>query len=155
MTEFRDKLKLQNLFIAFCCFLLAVFCFVNAAIQADLIHLKPVSDDPHVASAWSGFLSGVTCALLGTLIVFLIRNIRALNNDAFLKKLYVKENDEREIMIWTKARALTFQISLLLGVVAAVIAGYFSITAAITIIIFITLQSFLGLGLVFWFKFHL
>lgn len=150
MTEFRDKLKLQNLLIGFCCFLLAAFCFVNAA-----FHLEPVTNNPHVADAWDGFLSGITGALLGMMIVFLIRNIRALHNEAFLKKLYVKENDEREILIWTKARALTFQISLLIGLVAVVIAGYFSIIAAVTLIIFIVFQSFLGLGLVFWFKFHL
>ena len=54
-----------------------------------------------------------------------------------------------------RKKILKYVLFSLGGLVAAVIAGYFSITAAVTIIVFITLQSFLGLGLVFWFKFHL
>ena len=64
----------------------------------------------------------------------------------------MKENDEREIMIWTKARALTFQISLLLGLVAAVIAGYFSITVSTTILVCISVGSAVNLILIAYYS---
>lgn len=155
MNEYRDKLKLQNLFIAACSFTVAAVAFLFAATEAGWIDLMPKTDDAHLSDAWLGVICGMCCSFLGFMIGFLIRNIRALTNDAFLKKLYVKDNDERQILIWTNARAVSMQVFLILGVVAGVIAGFFNMTVSITIFACVTIHSFLGLGLAMYFNIKL
>lgn len=146
MNEFRDKLKLQNLGIALCCFVLALFCFLAAAGEAGLINLVPATDDIHWQSLWRGIMMGASVGILMVLIAYLVRNIMALKDDKKLKKLYVESNDERQEKIWTAARSSAMQIYLMIGIVAAIIAGYFSITVGITVLACIFIQSMIGLG---------
>ena len=94
---------------------------------------------------WRGFLTGASTSLLGFFGFGLIRNIRALRDDNILKKQYIKETDERQIKIWTAARALSMQIFVLGGLVAGIIAAYFSMAVGITIIACVTIHSFVGL----------
>ena len=152
MEEYRVKLKLQNLFIAIACFVLAAFAFLNALNEAGAIaFLPPVDADSHIQSMWRGFLTGASSGLLGVLIFYLIRNIRALKDDAILKKHYIQDNDERQIKIWTAARAASMQIFILGGLVAGIIAAYFSMAVGITIIACVTVHSFIGLFCKFYF----
>jgi uncharacterized membrane protein len=147
LEKFRDKIKLDNLTIAFSCFILAVFAFLAAMGEAGIIpFFTPAAGDNHWQSMWRGFISGASFGILGVMIFFLIRNIRALYNEKFLKKLYVQENDERQIQIWTAARAESTRVFLLAGLAACIIAGYFSITVSLTILVCILVHSLLGLG---------
>ena len=146
MEEYRIKLKLQNLFIGIACMILAVFSFLMALSEAGVITWIPVvQGDSHVQSMWRGFLFGASFGLLGVMVFGLIRNIRALRDDAILKKHYIQDTDERQIKIWTAARATSMQIFVLAGLVAGIIAAYFSMTVGITIIACVTIHSFLGL----------
>ena len=146
MEQYRDKLKLQNLIIAVACFFLASFAFLAALSEAGVISIiPPVNGDTHTQSLWRGFLAGASCGVLGVMIVGLIRNIRALRNEEILKKHYIQDNDERQIKIRTAARATSMQIFVLVGMVAGIIAAYFNMTVGITIIVCVTLHSFLGL----------
>jgi hypothetical protein len=63
-----------------------------------------------------------------------------------LKKLYVKEHDERQIQIWTAARAAATQTFLLVGLAAGTVAGYFSMTVSITILACVTAHSLIAMG---------
>ncbi len=147
MEQFKDKIKLNNLTIAFACFVLSAFAFLNALAEAGIIpFFTPAGGDSHMHSMWRGFLFGASFGLLAVLVAFLIRNIRALRDEKFLKKLYVEENDERQIQIWTAARASAMRTFMILGLVAGVIAGYFSIAVGITIIACTALQAFIGLA---------
>ncbi len=146
MNEFRDKLKLQNLGIGLCCLVLAVFCFLAAAGEAGLINVVPATDDIHWQSRWRGIMMGASWGLLVMQIAFLVRNITALLDDKKLKKLYVQLNDERQEKIWTAARSTAMQIFLMVGMVAAIIAGYFSVTVGITILGCLFAHSMIGLG---------
>lgn len=146
MEQYRDKLKLQNLIIAISCLILAAFAILCALSEAGVITLvPPIDGDSHMQSIWRGFLSGASCGIMGVMIVGLIRNIRALGNEEILKKHYIQDNDERQIKIWTAARALSMQIFLMGGLAAGIIAAYFSMTVGITIIACVTVHSFLGL----------
>ncbi len=152
MEEYRVKLKLQNLFIAVASFTLAAFAFLNALNEAGVISfLPPVDADSHIQSMWRGFLTGASFGILGVLVFFLVRNIRALRDDAILKKHYIQDTDERQIKIWTAARALSMQIFVLGGLVAGIIAAYFSMTVGITIIACVAIHSFIGLFCKFYF----
>ena len=146
MEQYRDKLKIQNLLIAIGCLVLAAFAFLNALNEAGVISfLPPIDGDSHHQSMWRGFLFGASCGMLGFFIFGLIRNIRALRDDEILKKQYIKDTDERQIKIWTAARALSMQIFVLGGLVAGIIAAYFSLAVGITIIACVTVHSFVGL----------
>lgn len=146
MEEFREKIKLDNITIAISAFVLTCFCALMAMSEAGIIPITPVGGDAHWASMWRGFIVGAACGLLLMMIFGLVRNIRALQSEKELKKAYVKANDERQIQIWTSARAAAYQAFLILGIVAVVVAGYFSMIVSITIIVCITLASFIGLG---------
>lgn len=135
METFREKLKIQNLILSIGAVVLAVFCFLSAAGEAGILpFFTPAAGDSHWQSMWRGFVSGAAFAILAFLIFALIRNLRALGSEKALKKLYIKENDERAIQVWTSARAAAFQAFLLLGLVAIIVAGYFSVTVSITIL---------------------
>lgn len=156
MDEFRDKLKLQNLFIAFCCFVLAVFSFLSAASEAGVINfMHNPSADQHWQSMWRGMCMGVSAGLLIVLIAFLVRNILALVNEKRLKKLMIESTDEREILIWIKARSTAMQIFLMLGVVAGIVAGYFSIAVSVTIFACLFVNSMIGFGCMLYYKIKL
>ena len=146
MEQYRDKLKMQNLIIAAACVLLSAFAFLSVLSEAGVISfIPPINGDSHTQSLWRGFLMGASCGVLAVMVVGLIRNIRALRNEEILKKHYIQDNDERQIKIWTAARAASMQIFLLGGLVAGIIAAYFSMTVGITIIACVTVQSFIGL----------
>ena len=156
MELFREKLKVQNLAIAMCCFILAMFSFLAAAGEAGIIgFMQPATGDSHWQSMWRGLVMGMAVGILIVMIAFLIRNILALKDEKRLKKLYVETNDEREIQIWTAARSTAMQLFLMVGVVAAIVAGYFSMTVSITIIVCMFLQSITGFFCMLYYRIKL
>jgi hypothetical protein len=156
MELFREKLKIQNLAIGMCCFILALFSFMAAAGEAGIIgFMQPAIENSHWQSMWRGIVMGMSVGILIVLIAFLIRNILALKDEKRLKKLYVETNDEREIQIWTAARSTAMQLFLMVGVVAAIVAGYFSMTVSITIIVCMFLQSITGFFCMLYYRIKL
>ncbi len=156
MELFREKIKVQNMAIGMCSLILSVFCFLAAAGEAGIIgFLSPATDNSHWQSMWRGITMGMSVGIMIVLIVFLVRNILALKDEKRLKKLYVETNDEREIQIWTAARSTAMQIFLMLGVVAALVAGYFSMTVSITIIVCLFIQSMIGMGCSMYYRMKL
>jgi len=145
LEKFRDKIKLDNLTIALSCFLLAIFSFLAALGEAGFIPFFSPSGDHHWQSMWRGFISGAAFGIIGLMVFFLVRNIRALHDDKLLRKLYVKEHDERTIQIWTAARARAMQTFMILGLVCGIIAGYFNMVVCISIIACTFLQAMTGL----------
>jgi len=149
MEQYKEKLKITNIFLSIGCVVLAVFAILAIGSELGWFRiLKPIAGDGHWQSAWFGFVTGASCGLFALMLVSLIRNRRALKDDSKLKKLYVKEHDERNIQILTLARNTAMQILLLIGLVATVIAGYFSITVSITILACTFVSSITSLLLV-------
>lgn len=147
MDNFREKLKTQNVIAAISCVILGLFSLLSLAAELELVEFfEPVAGDSHWQSMWRGFISGATAALFVAMLISLVQGIRALKDEKKLKKLYVTQNDERSIQIWTSARASSMQAFLMLGMVASIVAGYFSATVAFTIWACLVLQSLLGLG---------
>ena len=156
MELFREKLKVQNLAIAMCCFILAIFSFLAAAGEAGMIgFMQPATDNTLWQSMWRGIVMGMAIGIMIVMIAFLIRNILALKDEKRLKKLYVETYDEREIQIWTAARSTAMQLFLMVGVVAAIVAGYFSMTVSITIIVCMFLQSITGFFCMLYYRLKL
>jgi len=135
MKQYREKLKIQNIVAGFGSVLLILFAVLAIGSELGWFSvLQPVAGDSHWHSYWYGYIVGASCGLGAVMTVSLIRNLRALKDEKKLKKMYVKENDERSVHILTLARNTAMQILLLVGLVATVIAGYFSITVSLTIL---------------------
>ena len=149
MEQYKEKLRITNVFLIIGCIVLAIFAVLAIGSEMGWFHiLKPVAGDSHWHSRWNGFVTGASCGVLGLLLYSLIRNRQALKDEKKLKQLYVKEHDERTIQILTLARNTAMQILLLGGLVAVVIAGYFSITVSLTILACIFAASITSLLLV-------
>ena len=146
MEQFKAKLKVETAITAFLCVILLLFTLLGFAAEAGIVNLTPVTGDSHWQSMWRGMISGASFGVLVLMLIGLIKSIRALKDDKKLKKLYIQTNDERQIQIWTSARATSMQVSLLLGLVAGLIIGYFNMTIGVTIIALETLHAFIGFG---------
>lgn len=153
MDIFKEKLKIQSLIFSICCFILAVFCFLPAASEFGFIpELAPAAGNSHWQSMWRGFASGASFGIFALMVIGLVRNIRAMRSEKELKKLFVKENDERLIHIWTAARAASMQAFLLLGLVGTIVAGYFSVAVSLTILACVFSCSLVSLGFKLYFS---
>lgn len=146
MEQYKETLKKQNIFLIVCIIILALFAALSIAAEAGLIAISPLAGDSHWQSKWRGFVCGAAFGIMGLMIYGLLQNRKALRDDKQLKKLYIKNHDERSIQIWTAARAASMQVFLLGGLVACVVAGYFSVTVSLTILVCVALHSLIGLG---------
>ena len=146
MEQYKETLKKQNIFLIVCIIILALFAALSIAAAAGLIAISPLAGDSHWQSKWRGFVCGAAFGIMGLMIYGLLQNRKALRDDKQLKKLYIKNHDERSIQIWTAARAASMQVFLLGGLVACVVAGYFSVTVSLTILVCVALHSLIGLG---------
>ena len=149
MEQYKEKLKLQNLFLGICCGILALFAVFAAGSELGMFpFFSPAVRNSHWASGWHGYIFGASIGIFSAMLGFLIRNSRAMKNDKKLKELYVKEHDERTIRIQTLAGNMTMKCLLWMGLVASIIAGYFSITVSITILACIFVSSAINLILI-------
>jgi len=144
MEQFKNKVEAQNRSITISILIWAAICLFGFVFEAGDI-LMPVTGDSHWSSMWHGFISGVSCGFLLLMVIALVRNMRALKDEKALRKLYIAETDERNIKIWTSARALATQTFLMLGLAAGIVAGYFSMTVSITILTCVVVHSVIGM----------
>lgn len=143
MEKFKEKLRAQNRNAVIGCIVWAVICVMGYVFEAGNI-LLPIGGDGHWQSRWHGIISGASFAMLIFMIIGLVTGIRALKSEKALKKLYIQETDERNIKIWTSARAASMQAFLMLGLAAGIISGYFSMTVGITIFACVVVHSLMG-----------
>lgn len=133
METYREKLKAQNVIILACITILVAFSALNITAECGIVPFGPSVGDSHWQARWRGFCTGASFGILALLVYGLIANLRALKNDSQLKKLFIKEHDERTQKICTAARSSGAQVFLIFGLIAIIIAGYFSVTVSITI----------------------
>lgn len=135
MKNFREKLKIDNIITILGCAVLLAFSVLSIAGEAGVLpFFTPAAGDTHWQSQWRGFILGASMAILALMLFGLIRNLQALRNEEKLKKLYIKSNDERTIQVITSAQAAGLRTALILGLVATVVSGYFSVTVSLTIL---------------------
>lgn len=129
MEQYRKKLKLENIFLG-----TGIGILILVQVLAWLRVITPAIGASWV-EFWNGFIAGVSIALCALFLIGIITNIRALRDETHLKKLYVKQHDERCATIEKSAKSTGATIFLLAALLAGIIAGYFSITVFATIII--------------------
>lgn len=145
MKKYKETLKIQSIVLAIACLALLGICILGFAAEAGLVALTP-SGDSRWQSQWRGFLSGASFGVLALMLFGLVRNLLALKDEKKLKKLYIKEHDERAILLWTAARAAGCQVFLILGLVAIIVSGYFSATVSLTILACVLSLSLISVG---------
>ena len=152
METYREKLKVQNVISAIGCVALAVFCVLGFLGEAGIVNLTPSVADSHWRSGWRGIISGASFGIFALLLFGLIRNLRALKDEKKLKKLYTKEGDERQKQIYTNALCAAMRANLILGLVAMVVAGYFSMTVGLTLLVTVFVSSLLTMAFKLYFS---
>lgn len=123
MENYRKKLKFQSWFNS-----IGALVLLTVQVLAYMGVISPAAGGESWGAFWNGFIAGASFGVMALLIFGAVKYIRALHNEAALKKLYVKENDERTKMIYEKSRSLGSSIFLLGMLPAMVITGYFSTT---------------------------
>lgn len=147
MNKFKDKLRLQ---IWINCIGIVILLVFQVLAFARVI--SPFVGNEHWADLWNGFIAGAAMGIMALLIIGVIMNIRALRNEKALKKLFVKENDEREQSLYTAARSAGAQVFLIGGLVAGITAGFFNVSVCITIITCVFLHSVICAGFKFYYS---
>lgn len=152
MEQYKKKLRSENIVLVIVIVILAGFLALTFAGEEGLLPLAPVGGDSHWQSSWRGFCGGMAFALLAMMVVGLVRNLMALKSQEKLKKLYIRQNDEREWEIYTKALCAAMRVCLLLGLAAVVIVGYFNATAGLTLLIAIFCASWICVVFKFYYR---
>jgi len=102
-----------------------------------------------------GFPLGLFSGFVAVMIFLIVRCIRALGNDEYLKKLFISENDERKIMIRQSAMGKSFFFTVGLLVVGVTVASFFDNTVTLTLMAVLTAHVLTGaiLKLYYFLKF--
>lgn len=129
MTDYRSKLKIQNTI-----FIIGAVALTIVQVLAHAGIISPIADGGNFADFWNGFIAGAAAGVTIILIVGLIINLRALSNEERLKKLFVKENDERTRLIYVKGKSAGATAYTFCMIIAAIISGFFSMTVFFTIL---------------------
>lgn len=151
METYREKLKVQNVILVIGCVVLAAFCVLSFLGEAGIMNFAPSVENSHWQSSWRGFISGASIGILAMLLFGLIRNLRALKDEKKLKQQYVKEGDERQKQIYTNALCAAMRATLILGLAAVIVAGYFSMTVSLTLLVTVLLVSLMTLAFKLYF----
>lgn len=152
METYREKLKVQNIIYCIGCVVLAAFCVLSFLGEAEIVNFAPSVENSHWQSSWRGLLSGASISILAALLFGLIQNLRALKDEKKLKKLYIREGDERQKQIYTNALCAAMRASLVLGLVAVVVAGYFSMTVSVTLLAAVFVAALLAAAFKLYFR---
>ncbi len=144
LEQYKAKLKLSLRITALAAVVLMIFSVFFAMGEAGVVNITPIIGDSHWQSMWRGFVCGAGMGIAALMLFFILRMARALRSEQALRQLYIKDNDERQIQIWTSARALATQIFLLGGLAAGIIAGYFSMAVSLTIIACVVVHSLIA-----------
>ena len=134
MEQYKDKLKVSCWITALLCLILVGFSIFIFCAEAGLVELTPVAGDSHWQARWRGFVAGACVGVAIYMVASLMRTIRSMKDEKKLKAMYVEGHDERTRAIYTSARAAAMQLSTGLGLVATIIAGYFSIAVSVTLL---------------------
>lgn len=151
METYREKLKVQNVIYCIGCVVLAAFCVLSFLGEAEIVNFAPSVKNSHWQSSWRGLLSGASVSILAALLFGLIQNLRALKDEKKLKQQYVKEGDERQKQIYTNALCAAMRATLILGLAAVIVAGYFSMAVSLTLLVTVLLVSLMTLAFKLYF----
>lgn len=136
MKEYRKKLIIESSVLG-----IASAVLIAVQVLAFSRVIQPVAGDSHWKDMWNGFVAGASAAIMALFLIGIVINLRALTNEAHLKKLYAKENDERTQQIQMKGQAMGMRISLIVLMAATIVLGYFDVKMSLVCLCCVFAQS--------------
>ncbi len=127
MENYRKKLRIQIWLNA-----AGALALIAVQVLAYTGVIRPLEGGGRFGAFWNGFIAGSSAGVTVMFLVGIIINIRALRNEERLRKLYIREHDERKLAVARSARSTGADIFMLAMIPALIIAGYFSVTAFFT-----------------------
>ncbi|GAA4057475.1 hypothetical protein [Amphibacillus indicireducens] len=125
MDEFRVKVR-NRMFLLTTLFVVVITIY--------LILLYNQSKLSNSLSDIIDFYGGVLMSFSILIVLNIFKNFKALKSEKKLKKLYIKENDERTIMIMRKTGGIGINICIFGFAIATIIAGFFNETIFFTLL---------------------
>ena len=120
MNEFRKRIKMRVILGGlFCCLLMIPNVVLNFLVER---------------SDFTGFVMGFFVTSEAIVVVLMAKYVATLRSEEELKKLYIKETDERRIAIRTQAGRTGLCIVFGTLIIAVLISGYFSKTVFFTLL---------------------
>ena len=127
LSKYRKTLKMQNLF-----YLVLVLAVMIPIVLSLMEYITPAAGDSHWASAWNGFIGGISAAVVGICVLGLSINLRALKREDKLKKLYIQAHDERAQAIAYRSGHASYWFDAGGLILGTVVGGYFHPVVAVT-----------------------
>jgi len=120
MEQFRKTLEKRNN---------RNYAVIIFAVAANIFYFPRMSENPVYH-----FVTGMLAGLIPVLIVMTLKNRRVMKDDARLREMHIKENDERLLMIKQKAGSAFLPISAIGLGAAATVSLYFDQTIFFTLL---------------------
>lgn len=135
MEKFKKVIKKRIML------LIIVVCIFSLLLALQVCD-KFVSIIPnqHYVDFLRGFRFGLLCAVESMGLFQICYYLLVLNNEKKLKKMYIKENDERACEIDKRSGMSSYKVTLVLLVILAIIVGYFSFDGFVAILGAIVLE---------------
>jgi hypothetical protein len=92
-----------------------------------------------------GFTAGFVSSLSVCLVIYIVRNVRALRSEEKLRKMFIAETDERSVMLLEKSLYITVCLLVFIVSAAALVAVFINVTVAITLVSVLVLLGLLWL----------
>lgn len=144
-TEVKERLIKSRGFMA---------CLVILLVVVNMGVLPKSTISPEFSDYMQGFQSGLLLGITIVAFVFMLRYQQALKDDAKLKELYYKEHDERQNYIGMMAGKNSMKITMVVFLIGAVIAGYYSIEVFAALLVAALVEGLVTIGLKVYYDRH-
>ena len=99
-----------------------------------------------------GFDLGIFSAVVGVSIFYAVSNILALRSEEKLKKLYIRETDERKTLIKQKSGSTAIYIIIYSLILATIASGFLNKTVFFTLLAAVAFSEITLLSTIFYYK---
>lgn len=131
--------------------LFRIVIFLNVILSVSLRFMDTKGKIPNAVRNITDFQTGFMLGLAIVSLFILIKYCKLLKNERMLKEAYLKETDERMILIRSKAGMPALLITSVLMISAGIIAGYFNIIVFYSLLATGVCQLLLGVSLKFYY----
>ena len=151
MSDYRNAIKYRLILLIICTAVSIALVYVGTLLTTQAETASSTFTDGFT----KGFPLGLFSGFVAVMIFLIVRCIRALGNDEYLKKLFITENDERKKMIRQRATGMSFFFTAGILIVGVTVASFFDNVVTLTLMAVLTVHVLTGsiLKLYYFLKF--
>lgn len=131
--------------------LFRIVILLNVILSVSLRFMDTKGKIPNAVRNITDFQTGFMLGLAIVSLFILIKYCKLLKNERMLREAYLKETDERMILIRSKAGMPALLITSVIMIFAGIIAGYFNIIVFYSLLATGVCQLLLGVSLKFYY----